>query len=143
MDDVDRAIDRAAGWLLRKLGTPLLPSQRAIVRAALEVGYLFGDHEETDLNLAAVGAAYVDAAERLGRVPVIVRAIADEFYGVIVALDPPFSDEEERTIRALGGAVGPDGAVFAVPSIETAIALLPSCQALYERRRDTAGPQPS
>ena len=135
MDDLDVALDRAAGWLLRELGTPLLPSQRALVRAALEAGYLYGEHEETDLDLAAVGAAYVDASERLGRVPVIVRALSGGRYGVIVALDPPFTPEEVATIRALGGGVVEDGAVFAVPSIEAAVALLAPCQALYERRR--------
>lgn len=138
MAELDRAIDRAAGWLLRELGTPLLPSQRAVVRAALEAGYLSGEHDETDLRLAAIGAAYVDASERLGRVPVIIRAIAERLYGVIVALDPPFSEEEESTIRALGGGVSEDGAVFAVPSVETALALIPACQALYERRRGSS-----
>ncbi|MCS6803022.1 MAG: hypothetical protein RMM58_14315 [Chloroflexota bacterium] len=142
MDDLDRAIDRAAGWLLRELGTPLLPSQRALVRAALEAGYLYGEHEKTDLRLAAVGAAYVDASERLGRVPVIVRAIASGLYGVIAALDPPFTAEEEATIRALGGGISEDGAVFAVPSIETAVALIPACQALYERRRGASSSPP-
>lgn len=141
MTELDRAIDRAAGWLLRELGTPLLPSQRAVVRAAIEAGYLYGEHDRTDLGLAAIGAAYVDASERLGRVPVIVRAIAEGLYGVIVALDPPFSPEEEATIRAWGGGVSEDGAVFAVPSVETAVALIPACQALYERRRGlSAGP---
>ena len=137
MDEFDAALDRSARWLLRELGTPLRPSQRALARAALEAGYLYGEHEETDLNLAAVGAAYVDASERLGRVPVIVRALSGGLYGVIVALDPPFTAEEEAAIRALGGGVGEDGAVFAVPSVEAAVALLAPCQALYERRRAT------
>ncbi|MFN8535305.1 MAG: hypothetical protein U0556_17345 [Dehalococcoidia bacterium] len=136
MDDraIDQALDRTAAWLLRELGAALLPSQRALVREALQQGYLYGEHSETDMNLAVVGAAYADAAERLNQVSVMIRLIDDGAYGLIAALDLPLSAELEAEVRQAGGGVTEDGAVFVLPTREAAAALVSLCQNWYLRQ---------
>jgi hypothetical protein len=127
-------IAAAASWLLREFATPLRPTQREQVRAALQAGYLYGDHDAGDPDLLAVGAAYTDASERLGRVPVIVRRLGPAAYGVMVGLDLPLPPSLAAAVRELGGTVSEEGVAFLVRSREEAEALLPACQRLYEQQ---------
>ncbi len=134
-EEQERALDQANSWLFREFGSLLRPSQRGTVRTALQCGYLYGSHDHTDPDLVPVGTAYIDASERLGHVPVIVRRLNDYQYYVFAALETPLDETVSALLGQLGGQQGDDGVMFLVPSLAEAESLVAPCQQAFDHQR--------
>ncbi|MCS7002220.1 MAG: hypothetical protein NZ518_05160 [Dehalococcoidia bacterium] len=136
-DAIERALDEAARWMLTTYGTPLKPSQRAVARRALTLGYLFGDHDDYDPDRLPTGAAYAYAADALGMVSVIIRALDDGQFVAFVGLDPQANPSLATLIEQLGGVPSDNGVIFLLRAIEDAPALVETAQTLYQAHRPT------